>query len=403
MFLIYALAGLMGAVAAGWLVIFALTLAKMRAAKSVSAADAANFPSDAPLVSILVPARNEADRVLYDAVRSMARQDYPNVEVVAVDDRSTDATLEILEEIARSEPRVRAVRGAALPPGWFGKPWALEQAKRQARGRWILATDADVIFEPQVVRLAVSLAYRGRYDAVTLLPDLGGESFWVRVVLPVAAWMIAMVLPPEKTNDPASPVALGCGAFFLMKREAHDAVGGYEAIRDEVADDVATARALKSAGLRLRLDNAQELLFTPMYDTLGELWHGFSKNAFAGADNRLAVVLRNGALNLVATTLPMVLSAAGLGLWLGAGIAEAKPVAITALAAWAAMTLAFVPVYSALGHGARYAPLAGIANFVMVLVLANSAYRTLTGKGVAWKGQVVTTVRSAESGVRSPE
>lgn len=389
MVLVYALAGLMGAIAAGWLVVLALTVSGLRKHRSVSPADAANFPSDAPLVSILVPARNEAGRILEQAVRSMTHQDYPSVEVIVIDDRSTDDTFAILEEIARHEPRLRAVRGGPLPPGWLGKPWALEQARRAARGRWLLATDADVIFEPQAVRLGVTMAYRGRYDAVTFLPDVGGESFWVRVVLPVAAWLIALVLPPEKTNDPASPVALGCGAYFLLRREAIEAIGGYEAIREEVADDVATARALKAKGLKLRLENAQALLFTPMYESLAELWNGFSKNAFAGAGNRLSVVLANGLLNLTATMLPIVVAAVALGLWLGASITEAKPVAIMALVAWGAMTAAFVPVYHAVGHGAWYAPLAGVANFVMVLVLANSAYRMLTGKGVAWKDERV--------------
>jgi hypothetical protein len=387
--LLYSLSALMALGAIGWTALFVFNLIKIRAVPRVDASDAARFPSDAPLVSILVPARNEATRILDRAVRSMAAQDYPSVEVIVVDDRSTDATFSILERIVRDEPRVRAVRGAALPPGWAGKPWALEQAKREARGRWLLATDADVVFAPEAVRAAMTVAFRGRFDAVSLIPDVGTGSFWTRVVMPVAAWMIALVLPIDKSNDPSSDVALGCGGFFLMRREAHDKTGGYEQIRDEVVDDVATARGLKSCGLRLRVEAGQELLFTPMYDTLGELWQGFSKNAFAGADHRLWVVVRNSIANVAATILPMLLAAAGLWLWLGAGVADAAPLAFASVAAYVAMVLAFVPVYRALGESALYAPLAGVANFVMVLVLLNSTWRALSGRGIEWRGQQV--------------
>jgi chlorobactene glucosyltransferase len=391
--LVYALVSLMVIAVVGWAALLAYNVTKMRGAPRLTRDDAARFPSDAPLVSILVPARNEASRILERALRSMAVQDYPNVEVVVVDDRSTDRTFEIVEGVARSEPRVRAVRGAPLPDGWAGKPWALEQAKRHARGTWILATDADVVFAPEAVRAAMSAAFRGRLDALTLLPDVGAGGFWTRAVMPVAAWMISVVLPIDKTNDPDSGVALGCGGFFLMRREAHDAAGGYEAIRDEVIDDVATARALKSHGRRLRIEGASELLHTPMYDTLGELWNGFSRNAFAGADYSLWVVVRNSVANVLATGLPMALAIVGLALWLGAGVAEARPVGLAGLAAYVAMVASFVPVYAALGGRPHYAALAGVANLVMVAVLLNSTYRVLSGRGVVWRGQRVATER----------
>ena len=387
----YALVGMMLLAALGWIALFIFNVRKIREVPRVEPSDAARFPSDAPLVSILVPARNEASRILERAVHSMAAQDYPSVEVIVVDDRSTDGTLAILERIAREEPRVRAVRGELLPHGWTGKPWALEQAKRVARGRWLLATDADIVFAPEAVRAAMTVAFRSRLDAVTLIPDVGAGGFWTRVVMPIAAWMIAMVLPIDKTNDAASEVALGCGGFFLLRREAHDAVGGYEAIRDEIVDDVATARLLKSNGFRLRVESGLSLLYTPMYETLGELWHGFSKNAFAGADHSVWVVVRNSVANLAATALPIVLAASGALLWLVAGLEAAAPVAISAAIAWLAMTLAFVPVYASLGNRPYYAPLAGVANVIMVLILLNSTWRALSGRGVEWRGRVVTS------------
>lgn len=384
---VYALVGLMLLGTVGWLALFVYNVWKIREAPRLKPSSAFGFPSDAPLVSVLVPARNEASRILERAVASIAAQDYPNIEVVVVDDRSTDGTWELVKRLASEHPRVQAVRGDTLPSDWAGKVWALEQAKRRATGSWIVATDADIVFKPEAVRAAMSVAFRGRFDAVTLLPEIGAGTFWTRVVMPIAEWMIAIVLPIDKTNDPKSEVALGCGGFFLMRREAHDAVGGYEAIRGEVIDDVATARALKAGKRRLRIEAGQKLLFTPMYETLGELWHGFSKNAFAGAGNSLSVVTRNVAANLLATALPMALAVAGLVLWLVFGFDEAKPVALSGLAAYVAMVVAFLPVYGALGGRWYLAPLAGFGNIVMVAILVNSAWKAISGKGVVWRGQ----------------
>ncbi len=182
-----------------------------------------------------------------------------------------------------------------------------------------------------------------------------------------------------------------------MRREAHDAVGGYEAISGEVIDDVATARAFKAGRRRLRIEAGQQLLFTPMYETLGELWHGFSKNAFAGAGNSVAVVARNVSANLLATALPMALTVAGLLLWLVFGIAEARLVALSAVAAYVAMVVAFLPVYGALGGRWYLAPLAGFGNVVMVAILVNSAWKALSGKGVVWRGQRTQLVTDRRS------
>jgi chlorobactene glucosyltransferase len=389
MLVAYSLAALLALMAAGWIALLVTNLKHIRRMPRLTPADAANFPSNGPLVSILVPARNEEHRILPLAILSMARQDYPNLEIVAVDDRSTDGTFEILERIAETEPRVRAVRGAPLPPGWLGKPWALEQAKRAARGTWILATDADVVFAPQAVRAGLSAAFRRRLDAISIVPQAIGESFMTRVALPIASWMIVMVFPVTKTNDPESSVALGCGGFFLMRRNVHDAVGGYEAIRGEIVDDVATARAFKAAGRRFRLEGGLDLLRTPMYTSLAELWHGFSKNAFAGADHKLSVVARNVVVDLLVAVAPPALAVAALALWLGADVASALPVAVAALAAYAAMVAAFVPVYGALGQPRLFALFAPVGHLVMVLILANSAYRHASGRGVTWKGQQV--------------
>jgi chlorobactene glucosyltransferase len=350
-----------------------------------------------PLVSILVPARNEGARVLTQSIRSMLAQDYPNFEVVAVDDRSTDDTLELLEEVARADARLKVIRGRALPAGWIGKPWALEQAKRVARGEWLLATDADVVFHPTVLSLAMRLAEAEHYDALTLAPDVSSDSFWARLVMPVAGWMIMLVYPVRRVNDPRSEVALGVGGFFLMRRTAHDHVGGYEAIRADVTDDLNTARLLKRAGFRLHLAAAPALLWTPMYANLKELFEGFGKNAFVGSGSSAVRAALSGTLDLALTVAPLVTALIAFTIILVGGSGVLLPLALAASAAYLSLVAAFAPVYKETRTPTGFALLSFLAHAVMVMILFHSTWRMITGRGVVWKSRNLYRASAADS------
>jgi chlorobactene glucosyltransferase len=357
----------------------------------VSARATSDNPSSgigsAPLVSILVPARNEAARVLAQSVCSMLAQDYASFEVIAVDDRSTDKTLELLEDMARSDSRLKVIRGSALPAGWIGKPWALEQAKRASRGEWLLATDADVIFHPAVLSEAMKMAEAESYDALTLAPDVSTNSFWAKLVMPVAGWMIMMVYPVWRVNNPRSEVALGVGGFFLMRRGAHDRVGGYEAIRADVTDDLNTARLLKRAGFRLHLAAAPTLLRTPMYANLKELFEGFGKNAFVGSGSSVARAALSGTIDLVFTVAPLVTALIAFAIIVIKGPGDLLPLALAASAAYVSLVAAFAPVYKETRTPIRYTLLAFLAHAVMVMILFHSTWRMMTGRGVVWKSR----------------
>ncbi|HEX8088037.1 MAG TPA: glycosyltransferase family 2 protein [Blastocatellia bacterium] len=382
-----------------WLVALAYNVFSIRSAprlpRNVSAtksahATARNSPAGkgiAPLVSILVPARNEAARVLAQSVGSMLAQDYPNFEVIAVDDRSTDNTLALLEDIARSDPRLTVVRGRPLPDGWIGKPWALEQARRKSRGQWLLATDADIIFHPTVLSRAMAVAEAEAYDALTLAPGISTDSFWAKLVMPVAGWMIMLVYPAWRVNNPDSEIALGVGGFFLMRRAAHEQVGGYEAIRADVTDDLNTARLLKRAGFRLHLAAAPTLLRTPMYASLKELFEGFGKNAFVGSGSSAPRAVLSGVLDLAFTVAPPVTVVVALAIVLVEGSRNLLPLAAAALAAYLSLVAAFAPVYKETRTPINFALLGFLAHAVMVMILFHSTWRVMTGRGVVWKSR----------------
>lgn len=327
-----------------------------------------NAGAEAPFVSLLLPARNEADRLLSDCVRSLLGQEYPSYEVVAVDDCSTDATGNLLREMAHEDQRLRVLRGVAPPPGWVGKSWALEQACRAARGEWLLIVDADTILEPTLLRDAVTHALEERWDALSLLPRLGTDSFWIRAAMPVYEWIVAFGLPFVHRDGAGGEKASACGAFFLLRRAALDACGGFAAVGGYVAEDIALARRVKRQGFRIAYERADDRFWTPHYRDVGELLRGFAKNLWTpafGVGRGLLVVLILWCLALG----PLI------GLGLGRGVAAV------------CQLLAFAPAYVGPGKGSLpwrvvWAPL--VLAMMGLVILANMA-RVRRGAGLIWK------------------
>ncbi len=237
---------------------------------------------DAPLVSVIVAARNEEHRVLKQSIRSLLAQDYGHFEIIAVDDRSTDATRSILKSLAKRDGRLHVIKGEELPPGWLGKPYAMHQALRHARGEWILATDADMILETAVLRTAVAKVNEQNADAITLIPNFEANSFWERVMIPAWAWVMLMFTVSYRVHDTKTQGALGIGGFFLMRRSALERVGSYERLKDEVLEDVRLAEMIKHSGGRMLAEYAPSLLSTRMYRNFGEMWESCTKSWFAG-------------------------------------------------------------------------------------------------------------------------
>ncbi|MBA3319815.1 MAG: glycosyltransferase [Pyrinomonadaceae bacterium] len=346
---------------------------------------------DAPLVSILVPARNEERRVLAAAVRSMLAQDYERLEFVAVDDRSIDATGAILKSLAAIDPRLRVLDGVEPPDGWLGKPHAMWQALANSRGEWVLATDADMIFEPQLVRAAVSRARAGGFDALTLIPRVECLTFWERVFMPTFGWFVSMSRPVERVNDPRRPESIGIGGFFLMRRARLEAVGGYEAVAGEVAEDLRLAELLKKSGARLRVEHAPQLLRTRMQPNLRGIWEGFTKNLFAGAKFS-AVRGIAGLLGLLLFHIAPLPVALWCGLmWWATGTTTGgmwwPHLLVPCALIWLTQVLTFMLINRGAGVPLRYAltvPL-GIALFAAILL--NSMLKILSGQGVMWKGR----------------
>jgi glycosyltransferase involved in cell wall biosynthesis len=229
--------------------------------------------SERPAVSVIVPARNE-EGCLGACLQSLVEQAGVRFEIIVVDDGSTDRT----REIASSFPAVRVVSAGALPSGWSGKNNAVAAGARQARGEWLLFTDADTVHLPG--SLAGSLREAGERKAALLSysPQQEVHGFWEKAIMPVIFAELARVYRPSKVSDPASAVAAANGQYLLISREAYDAVGGHAAVAASLLEDVALARKVKASGRRIFFRFGGDAVRTRMYRSFSQLREGWSKN-----------------------------------------------------------------------------------------------------------------------------
>ncbi len=246
--------------------------------------------AESPRVSVCVPARNE-ERDVGACLTSLLNQDYPDFEVIVVDDNSTDNTPDIIESLQARYPNLIAIRGAPLPPDWYGKPFALHQAIQKAQGELLLFADADPVFQPHTLTTAVHLIQKHQVDMVTLLPGAVFGSFWERVVQPVIFVFIGAIAKFAKVNDPKSDAAMGVGHFILMRREVYDQVGGYESLKQAIVEDIEMARLLKRSGARILMAEGKKVYSIRMYHSLKEIWIGWRKNIFVAMKNSILKTL----------------------------------------------------------------------------------------------------------------
>jgi chlorobactene glucosyltransferase len=375
-------------IVAAWIVSIVLTLYGLSRQKPLLPTNQLRLTaSEAPLVSVLVPARNEEHRILEDCIRSILAQDYGSFEVIAVNDRSTDATGAILETLAKSDDRLRVIEGEEPPAGWLGKPYAMQQAFNHARGEWILATDADMIFDKAALRTAVDSTLERQGDALTLIPHFEANSFWERVMIPTWAWVLLMFTVFYRVSNPKTQGAVGIGGFFLMRRTVLERVGVYEGLKDEVMEDVRLAEMIKRSGARLFTGYAPNLLSTRMYRNFGEMWECSTKNWFSGTKFSLPFALLCVVSMYSISVVPVVIAlASAIGIMAGAR-AELWLLFIPSALSWLLQVLVLAMVSIRSEVSPAYALTAPLGLSSLYAMLFDSSIRITTGKGVTWKGR----------------
>jgi cellulose synthase/poly-beta-1,6-N-acetylglucosamine synthase-like glycosyltransferase len=240
-------------------------------------------PADAPRVSIVVPARDEENEI-EPALRSLMQLDWPNYEVIAVNDRSADRTPEIMQQISREadpQRRLKIVHIEELPAGWLGKPHAMWTAAQHATGDYLLFTDADIIFHPESLRRAMAYALESKADHLVLFPTHIGWSIGKKVMLAGFNTLFVFGHRPWKVADPEARDHIGVGAFNLVKRSAYEKIGTFAALKMEIIEDMRLGKLVKDNGLAQRNVLGNDLLLLPWGSGASHIIHNLTKNFFA--------------------------------------------------------------------------------------------------------------------------
>lgn len=246
---------------------------------------------DGPLVSILVPARNEA-RSISQCVEALACQDYPRCEILVLDDQSEDETTVIVSELAGRYPNVRLLHGQALPSNWHGKAYACAQLAQAASGQWLLFADADTALAPQCVRIALAQAEEQRADLLTMMPRIVARSFGEALLLPIIPLTFISFLPLGLVSNHRSPLFAGAlGPFLLFRRDTYLQIGGHAAVRTDIVEDVALSRLVKRHGGRVVWIDGMALMHVRLYHGFREAWSGLAKSAFAAINYSVPALL----------------------------------------------------------------------------------------------------------------
>ena len=334
-----------------------------------------------PKLSVVIPACNEADKI-EAAVSTVLQQDYPQLEIVLIDDRSTDGTGEVVDRLAVDDPRVQAVHVTELPDGWLGKVHALDVGVRRATGDWILFTDADVHYNGDVFRRAVAYCEDRRLDHLAAAPEIWSTQFLADVAVASFLRNFCVLVRCWAIEDPNSGAFVGIGAFNLVRRAAFDRTEGFEWLRLEVADDVGLGLLMKRSGGRCCMVSAVGLLGLHWYRTIGEMARGVEK-AFASVAQcsvvrLLAVCLLTITLELapLAAFVPVrrVIPGEPSGLWwAGAAMLAAATFSVVALARWS---------HGRVLPGLCF-PLGAVLNTVLLL---RAGWLGVWRGGVDWRG-----------------
>jgi chlorobactene glucosyltransferase len=264
-----------------------------------------------PRISVLIPARNEEAR-LRPCLSTLSDSDYPILEILVLDDHSTDGTAQLIEQRTKGDSRIRLLSGKPLPEGWVGKPWACHQLSKEAKGDYLLFVDADTRFSDITIAQAVNLAHQEKADLISLWPYLESLTWSERLVIPFVHLFILFYLP-HWAKGSLRCFGAANGQFVLFRRDAYEKIKGHESVHNHMVEDIAIARNMRAAGFKvLNLDGTNPghsiaLVRCRMYTRFLEVWEGFTKNLYPSFDKNLPAFLLFQGIQIMIFLIPFIL------------------------------------------------------------------------------------------------
>lgn len=270
-----------------------------------------------PGISIIACARNEEESI-GQAVATLLNQDYPDYELIVVNDRSTDRTAQILAELQQDHKELVVATVDHLPAGWLGKCNAMRIGAEAASGKWLLFTDADVFMKPDTLKLAMQFAINEQADHLALAPSCRLPSWILTVLVNAFVIFFRLYIKPAQVSNPNSRAHVGIGAFNLIRTEVYQAIGGHEPVRLRPDDDVKLGKVIKLRGYRQRFASGIEQIWVPWYSSVGQMVRGLEKNCFAGTDYNLGRIALSNLVSILTFIGPFIFVwfASGINFWL---------------------------------------------------------------------------------------
>ena len=339
-------------------------------------------------ISIIVPARDEEINI-GNCLSHLIKQDHPDYEIIVVDDRSVDRTGHLVENFKSLSPvPIKLVRIEKLPPGWTGKNHAMMAGSKAASGTRLLFTDADTTHEIHCLRSALATAVEKKADFLTLAPQVECRTFWENTVQPLAVSSLALWFKTAELNEPGSKTILANGQFILVKKEAYEAIGGNECVKNEVIEDVELAKKVKAAGFSVFFLNGTLLYSTRMYTSLGQIFKGWTRIFIHLFEKKLWPIVHKIFLFLFFSIFPFVVLGAEKIFWL------AKSDSFDPLLFWASVGVcAFIIGARFAGNkllrtNPWYAFLHPVASVVMTWLLLICVGRIVFNRRSEWRGDL---------------
>ena len=358
--------------------------------------DADGYPilplANAPLISVCVPARNE-ERNIKSCVDSILSQDYPNFELIVLEDRSSDSTAEILQSLSDPNPRLKVLSGSELPPGWVGKTHALAQAADHASpasGGWLCFVDADTLLSSTALTSCFLKAVETNADLFSILTFQVTGSFWEKVVLPLVMTALSVAFSPRKVNDPHRKNAIANGQFIMIKRSVYEAVGRHELIKDQIVEDKALAKLVKSSRFRIILADGKQVARTRMYTSFPGMWEGWTKNIYLGLRDELVLLLLGAlgaSLLVIAALLLPAWPLLGLFWFAHGGGWMALAVVAESLILWVYLLAVRATIAHRMNIPRWYALTTPLGAGVFAAMMLTSAWKVISRQGVTWRGR----------------
>jgi hypothetical protein len=368
-----------------WIIPPLATYFRLRQSRSLGS-ELDSAPLDPPLVSVIVPARNEAFNI-ERCVSSILSTSYPNLELIVVDDSSTDGTADLARKVASGDPRPRIVTNPPLPDGWFGKQWACATGAKVARGQILQFTDADTVHAPDLVTRSVNAIERTRADLFSVAgrQELGG--FWERIIQPQIFTILSMRYGGTESVNSSTRVSdkIANGQCIFVRRSAYDAVGGHASVRTFVAEDLMLAQRFFAAQKHVVIMLGVDQLSTRMYASLRDIVAGWRKNVFAGGLDSVPFGAIGRIIFPVALLTPPVMELLPVAMLIvGAFSGTAGGVLLWAGISTGATLLWWLVVYATIGENPLYALAYPLGALLLLYIFGSAVIR---GRRVSWKGR----------------